>query len=352
MRILETIVKSKSHELLWQVKRDSNISSTSYNSRSKRKIRLSIEFHSLIVIYNNVFFFCSEFFTIDKIHSVWTIYRCQNSIKHLLDALFAEFDDVTRFAQIHIIDSTQKILKRRMKSNTDDDVLNEIVLLRLQRLFKKVNFYVKDLKTCAKRIKKTDELEVKMHLKQNDFNRRERNTMNKFIFDEIVVVIIMSNNQNDEKSINKNILMQTQNENLISIFYWQSCYMFLRYSLIFSYNEQSWNKNMTFEKHQINMNLLTRKNELEILSRHEYAFIKLHVFLQKKKFFRQNIDDVREQNQLQKEKNDDIDARVEKKKFKKMIQKKFYRFCLQVNIEVNSFKTAVFFNRFLFSIRI
>ena len=57
---------------------------------------------------------------------------------------------------------------------------------------------------------------------------------------------------------------------------------------------------MTLEKHQINTNLLTRKNESEILSRHEYAFIKSHAFLQKKKFLRQNIDDVREQNELQK----------------------------------------------------
>ena len=150
MRILEAIVKNEFHELLWQVKRDSNISFTLYNFRSKRKIRFSIEFHNLIVIYNNVLFFCSEFFTIDKIYNVWTIYRCQNSIKHLLDTLFAEFDDVTRFVQIHIIDSIQKILKRRMKSNTDDDILNEIVLFRLQRLFKKINFYVKDLKTYEK----------------------------------------------------------------------------------------------------------------------------------------------------------------------------------------------------------
>ena len=58
-----------------------------------------------------------------------------------------------------------------------------------------------------------------MHLKQNDFSRREKKTMNKFTFDEIVIVIVMLDDQSDEKSINKNILIQIQNENLIFIFY-------------------------------------------------------------------------------------------------------------------------------------
>ena len=75
------------------------------------------------------------------------------------------------------------------------------------------------MKTCAKRIKKIDNFEIKMHLKQNEFDRREKKTMNKFTFDEIVVVIIIFNDQNDEKSINKNILIQIQNDNLISISY-------------------------------------------------------------------------------------------------------------------------------------
>ena len=106
-----------------------------------------------------------------------------------------------------------------MKSNIDDNVLNEIVLLRLQRLFKKINFYFKNLKTCAKRIKKSNQFEINFHLKQNDFNRREKNTMNKSMFNEIAIVIIMFDDQNDENSINKNILIQIQNENLIFIFY-------------------------------------------------------------------------------------------------------------------------------------
>ena len=85
---------------------------------------------------------------------------------------------------------------------------------------------------------------------------------------------------------------------------------------------------MIFEKYQINKFLLTRKNESNILSRHELISISFNVFSREKQFFRENIDNDREQNQMQKEKNDNIDVRVEKKNFKKMIQKKFYRFCL------------------------
>ena len=106
-----------------------------------------------------------------------------------------------------------------MKSNIDDNILNEIVLFRLQRLFKKINFYVKNLKTCVESIKKSDQFKIKLYLKQNDFNRREKKTMNKFTFDEIVIVIVMFDDRNDEKLINKNILIQIQNENLIFIFY-------------------------------------------------------------------------------------------------------------------------------------
>ena len=204
------------------------------NIDSKRRIQFNIEFQKLKIAYNNVFSFCYKFFIVDRINNVWTTYRCQNSIKHLLEILFVEFDDVKRFVQIHIIDFIQFFLKRRIKSNIDDNILNEIVLFRLQRLFKKMNFYIKNLKTCVERIKKFDQFEIKIHLKQNDFSRREKKTMNKFTFDEIVIVIVMFDDQNDEKSVNKNILIQIQNFILFYIiFYWKSCYMFLRYSLIF-----------------------------------------------------------------------------------------------------------------------
>ena len=336
LRVFVDAVKIELQNLLWQMKMNSN-------TNLKRKIQLSIEFQELAIAYNNVLSFCNKFFTIDRINNVWTIYRCQNSIKYLFEILFVEFDDVKRFAQIHIIDFIQKTLKRRMKSNIDDDVLNEIVLFRLQRLLKKINFYCKDLKTCAKRIKKFDQSEIKIHLKQNDFSRREKNTMNKSTFDEIVIVIIMLDDQNDENSINKNILIQIQNENLIFIFYWQSCYMFLRYSLIFFWNEQNWNTKIAFEKHQNNIKLLIRRNESNVISRHELTFQTSTIFSSKKQFLNQNIDDEREQNQLKKLHDDDIDARVEKEKLEKNHSKRILSFLFANEFWSQMFQICNFF---------
>ena len=65
------------------------------------------------------------------------------------------------------------------------------------------------------------------------------------------------------KIINKNILIQIQNENLIFIFYWQSCYISLRYSLIFFWNEQNWNKNIVSKNIKIIFNYwLERMNQM------------------------------------------------------------------------------------------
>ena len=57
---------------------------------------------------------------------------------------------------------------------------------------------------------------------------------------------------------------------------------------------------MILKNHQINTFLLIRKNESNRLSRHELILISFHVFSREKQFFRDNIDDIREQNQIQK----------------------------------------------------
>ena len=40
-------------------------------------------------------------------------------IKHLIDVLFAIFDDVYKFSQIYQIDFSQEIVKRRMKNDIE-----------------------------------------------------------------------------------------------------------------------------------------------------------------------------------------------------------------------------------------
>ena len=100
----------------------------------------------------------------------------------------------------------------------------------------------------------------------------------------------------------------------------------MRYSLIFLWNEQNWNTKIAFEKHQNNIKLLIRRNESSVISRHELTFQASTIFLSKKQFLNQNIDDEREQNQLKKLNDDDIDVRVKKRIRKKSFKKNFIVF--------------------------
>ena len=63
LRVLVDAIKIELQNLLWQIKMNSN-------TNMKRKIQLNIEFQELKIAYNNVFSFCNEFFTIDRINSV------------------------------------------------------------------------------------------------------------------------------------------------------------------------------------------------------------------------------------------------------------------------------------------
>ena len=58
-----------------------------------------------------------------------------------------------------------------------------------------------------------------------------------------------------------------------------------------------------------------------IISRHELTFQTFTIFSRKNLFLHQNIDDEREQNQMKKSNDDDINVRVEKNNFQKKIQK-------------------------------
>ena len=58
-----------------------------------------------------------------------------------------------------------------------------------------------------------------MYLKQNDFNRMTKKIHNKFIFEKIVAMIMMSKNLKKNQSIKRDILIQNiENDDLMSIF--------------------------------------------------------------------------------------------------------------------------------------
>ena len=137
------------------------------------------------------------------------------SIHHMLNVFFVDSDDRRRFCQIYSFDSSQKILLKRL---IHDEQLSEKKLHELQNLMIKYNSYVQSFKNCDDRLK-NDDFEIKIVLKQHDFKRMLKKTHNKFIFDEIVVILNVSKMSNSNKSIEKNIVMQIYDDDFIRMLY-------------------------------------------------------------------------------------------------------------------------------------
>ena len=137
------------------------------------------------------------------------------SIHYMLNVFFVDSDDRRRFCQIYSFDSSQKILLKRL---THDKQLFEKKFHQLQKLMIKYNSYVQSFKNCDDRLK-NDDFEIKIVLKQHDFKRMLKNTHNKFIFDEIVVVLSVFEMFDSNKSIEKNIVMQIYDDDFIRVFY-------------------------------------------------------------------------------------------------------------------------------------
>ena len=60
----------------------------------------------------------------------------------------------------------------------------------MQQLLKKINSYIDFLKTCENRFLKNFNFDIKIHLKQHNFNKQNKDIYNKLIFNKIVVIII------------------------------------------------------------------------------------------------------------------------------------------------------------------
>ena len=157
------------------------------------------------------------------------------SIHHMLSAFLVDSGDRRRFCQIYSFDSSQKILLKRL---THGEQLSEKKLHGLQRLMIKYNSYVQSFKSCGDRLK-DDDSEIKIVLKQHDLKRMLKDTHNKFIFEEVAVVLSVLEMSDSNKSIERNIVMQIYDDDFIRVFYWHSCYMAFRYFLLFPCGEQS-----------------------------------------------------------------------------------------------------------------
>ena len=180
---------------------------------------------------------------------------------------------------------------------------------------RKINFYVQAYKVVDQRILNFEHSLVEFQLKQHDLNRQRKDTHNKFIFHEVATVMILLDNDVFDRAIERDILIQSINDDFLRVLYWQSCYMILRYSLIFSYEEQSWMKLLSLLEHENNNDLLARRVKSDDDIDHHESF---------------EIDESKSDNV---DENDDKnnDALCERDDFKRVTQKKFYRYWMQIN---------------------
>ena len=89
----------------------------------------------------------------------------------------------------------------------------------MTRLIKNVNFYVETYKTCNDRFCNEFNFQIRFVLKQNEFDRLNKNIYNKFTFDEIVAFIILFEIINSNHVLKRNIVIQKQNDDLRFVFY-------------------------------------------------------------------------------------------------------------------------------------
>ena len=288
-----------------------------FNSRKRLSKRYK-KFQEMIIIFNNVLSFINENAKMNEIYNVWITFRIMKLIHHMLNAFLIDSNDRRRFCRIYSFDFSQKILLKRL---IHDEQLFEKKFHELQKLMFKYNSYAQSFKNCDDRLK-NDDFEIKFVLKQHDFKRMSKNTHNKFIFDEIVVVLSVFEMFDSNKSIERNIVMQIYDDDFIRVFYWHFCYMTFRYFLLFSCEKQNWMFNFFFLDHENSRDFRIRK----ILFDATFDSIQKHD---------QKFDDdenekfARDQN----EKNDDNDVRIEKKSRNEWFKENFIR---------TSFKYVVF----------
>ena len=67
----------------------------------QQKTKINKKFQKVIVIYNNVLFFCNEIVIVDKKNNIFNTFRIINEMKHLFKIIFVEKNDMKKFCQIY-----------------------------------------------------------------------------------------------------------------------------------------------------------------------------------------------------------------------------------------------------------
>ena len=163
--------------------------------------------------------------------------------------------DKAKFCQIYQIDHSQEALERRMEAETGGQNLDDSTLRELQRLMKYRNPYAQAITNCGDRIKDSEDVGVKVTLKQHDPRRAQKGTHNKPTSDEVAAVMIIPEDLAPNEPILRNVVVQGIRDGYVNVPYWHSSYMALRYPLLFPQGEQSWTKDEPLVGHTLSNDL-------------------------------------------------------------------------------------------------
>ena len=167
-------------------------------------------------------------------------------------------DDIMRpkVVQIYTIDRTQQQIDTRQNYINNLD-LN--IFRIAQQVLLRINLYIKGFKSCYNQIKKDEDNNLaetlNIRIQQLDSKRRKDGTHNRPSSIEVARVIVTSNDARKDR-IRRDIRIETQGGDLISISNWHPLYIALRYSLLFLFNKQSWHDGISIAGYQLQSDYL------------------------------------------------------------------------------------------------
>ena len=207
------------------------------------------QFREKIVAYNNAASFASEGIDkVDRSNSAFTL-KIQGNMYHCIGSLFPEENARPRFAQIWIWDNSQEALEHRLAHNAG---LESRQLHQVQTFLRRINPFATALRDCATRLRADMESsQARVVLHQMDPKRAERGINNHPQSDEVASILYGHDLLDYAQKIERDIVIQSIEGGLQRISYAHTCYMPLRYPLIFVHGEPGWRFNIPLQGNSV-----------------------------------------------------------------------------------------------------
>ena len=217
--------------------------------RRDRLTQACRQFREKIVAYNNAISFASEGIDkVDTVHGAFT-FKIQGNMHHCIGSLFPEQNARPKFAQIWTMDSSQDAIDHRWGHN---DHLDRDRIQQLQRFLQQINPFAVALKNCAARLRDdVQSSQARVVLHQLDPKQAERGVNNHPESDEVASVMDGHDLLDIAQKVERDIVIQTTEGGLQRISYSHTCYMPLRYPLIFLYGEAGWRFNIPLQGNRV-----------------------------------------------------------------------------------------------------